>query len=87
VAQSTDPGWILLFPHAAGLLVERGSLLSHVAIVSRELGIPMITALPGITQWLQDGDTIELDSSTGTSGKTSSQQPHPWARQLGSVAS
>ena len=65
VAQSTDPGWILLFPHAAGLLVERGSLLSHVAIVSRELGIPMITALPGITQWLQDGDTVELDSSTG----------------------
>lgn len=65
VAESTDPGWILLFPHVAGLLVERGSVLSHVAIVARELGIPMITSLPGITQWLQDGDLVEFDSGTG----------------------
>src|SRR5262249_18139631 len=40
VAEHTDPGWILIFPSAAGLLVERGSLLSHAAIVARELGIP-----------------------------------------------
>src|SRR5262249_48058339 len=33
VAERTDPGWIMLFPSAAGLLVERGSLLSHSAIV------------------------------------------------------
>ena len=40
VAERTDPGWIMLFPSAAGLLVERGSLLSHSAIVAREMGIP-----------------------------------------------
>ncbi|AFY38427.1 Pyruvate, water dikinase [[Leptolyngbya] sp. PCC 7376] len=65
VAESTDPGWILLFPHAMGLLVERGSVLSHVAIVCRELGLPMITDLSGITQWLNDGDWVEIDGSTG----------------------
>src|SRR5262249_8080957 len=37
VAEHTDPGWVMLFPAAAGLLVERGSLLSHSAIVAREL--------------------------------------------------
>ncbi len=65
VAERTDPGWIMLFPSAAGLLVERGSLLSHSAIVSREMGIPSIVALTGVTRWLRDGDLVELDGSTG----------------------
>jgi len=66
VAERTDPGWILLFPAAVGLLVERGSLLSHSAIVSREMRIPAIVSIPGLTQWLQDGDWVEMDGSTGT---------------------
>ncbi|MFB2968706.1 PEP/pyruvate-binding domain-containing protein [Aerosakkonema sp. BLCC-F183] len=69
VADRTDPGWILLFPAAAGLLVEKGSLLSHAAIVARELGIPAIVSLPGVTQWLKDGDLVELNGSTGKVSK------------------
>ncbi len=65
VAQRTDPGWIMLFPAAAGVLVERGSLLSHSAIVAREMGIPTIVALSGVTGWLRDGDWIEMDGSSG----------------------
>ena len=66
VAERTDPGWIMLFPAAAGVAVERGSLLSHSAIVARELGIPTIVAAKGVTQWLADGDWVELDGSAGT---------------------
>lgn len=65
VAQRTDPGWIMLFPAAAGVLVERGSLLSHSAIVAREMGIPTIVALSEATSWLRDGDWIEMDGSSG----------------------
>lgn len=65
VAERTDPGWIMLFPACAGLLVERGSLLSHSAIVARELGIPAIVAVPGITTWLRDGDTVAFDGASG----------------------
>jgi rifampicin phosphotransferase len=65
VAEHTDPGWILIFPAASGLLVERGSLLSHAAIVARELGIPAVVSLPGLTRWLRDGDEVEIDGSTG----------------------
>ncbi len=65
VADRTDPSWILLFPLASGLLVEHGSLLSHAAIVSRELGIPAIVSIPGVTGWLEDGDQVELDGCTG----------------------
>jgi pyruvate,water dikinase len=65
VAERTDPGWIMLFPCAAGLLVERGSLLSHSAIVAREMGIPAIVSLDGVTRWLKDGDWVELNGGTG----------------------
>ncbi|PAP77820.1 PEP/pyruvate-binding domain-containing protein [Rubrivirga marina] len=65
VAERTDPGWVLLFPACAGLVVERGSLLSHSAIVARELGIPAAVAVPGVTEWLRDGDRVRLDGATG----------------------
>jgi pyruvate,water dikinase len=65
VAEHTDPGWIMVFPSARGVLVERGSLLSHAAIVARELGIPAIVSLPGLTRWLRDEDWVEMDGATG----------------------
>lgn len=65
VAERTDPGWVLLFPGAAGLLVERGSLLSHSAIVARELGLPTVVSITGLMNWLQDGDEVEFDGATG----------------------
>ena len=65
VAEHTDPGWILVFPSATGILVERGSLLSHAAIVARELGIPTVVSIPGLTAWLKDGDWVEIDGSAG----------------------
>jgi len=66
VAQQTDPGWVVLFPAASGLLVERGSLLSHSAIVAREMGIPAIVSLPSITTALTDGEWVEMDGAAGT---------------------
>ena len=66
VAERTDPGWIMLFPAASALLVERGSLLSHSAIVAREMGIPAIVSITGVTRWLKDGDWVEMDGSRGT---------------------
>jgi pyruvate,water dikinase len=60
----------MIFPAALGVLVERGSLLSHAAIVSRELGIPAIVSIPGLTRWLRDGDVVEFDGSTGVVRRT-----------------
>jgi rifampicin phosphotransferase len=66
VAERTDPGWTLLFPSAAGILVQRGSLLSHSAIVAREMGIPCVVSVPGLMDSLQDGELVEMDGATGT---------------------
>jgi phosphohistidine swiveling domain-containing protein len=65
VAERTDPGWTLLFPAAAGILVERGSLLSHSAIVAREMGIPCVVSVPGLMATLSDGEVVEMDGTTG----------------------
>ncbi|HHG88964.1 MAG TPA: phosphoenolpyruvate synthase, partial [Devosia sp.] len=65
VARHTDPGWIALFCNASAIVVERGSLLSHSAIVARELGIPCVVGLKGAMDWIVDGETIEVDGATG----------------------
>ncbi|MES2818137.1 MAG: phosphoenolpyruvate synthase [Pseudomonadota bacterium] len=62
----TDPGWAPLFPTAGGILVERGSTLSHSAVVARELGIPAIVGIPGITALLRNGERVRMDGAAGT---------------------
>lgn len=74
VAERTDPGWIMLFPAAAAVVVEFGSLLSHSAIVAREMGIPGVVAVAGVTRWLQTGDWVTVDGQTGLVRKLSSQE-------------
>jgi pyruvate,water dikinase len=66
VARATDPGWIAAFVNAAGIIAERGSLLSHSAIVARELGVPCVVGLKGATEWLRSGDLVRLDGAAGT---------------------
>jgi phosphohistidine swiveling domain-containing protein len=65
VTSSTDPGWVTLFPTASAILVERGSLLSHSAIVSREMGKPCIVGITGLLSRLKTGDEVEMDGATG----------------------
>jgi pyruvate,water dikinase len=48
------------------MIMERGSLLSHSAIVARELGIPAVVGVEDACRWLNDGDWVELDGATGT---------------------
>ena len=65
VAERTDPGWVPLFPISKGILVERGSILSHSAIVAREMGIPAIVGINNLLSTLNDDDEVEMNGSTG----------------------
>jgi pyruvate,water dikinase len=66
VAERTDPGWTLLFPAVEGILVQRGSLLSHSAIVARELALPCVVGIAGLLDTLRDGEVVEMDGTAGT---------------------
>lgn len=66
IAESTDPGWVAIYPGFSGILVERGSVLSHSATVARELGIPTIVAVTGLTQAVTPGQWLRIDGLSGT---------------------
>ncbi len=66
VTTRTDPGWVPLYPSISGLLVERGSLLSHSAIVAREMGLPTIVSIKALTATLRSGMRVRLDGTKGT---------------------
>lgn len=61
----------MLFSSVSGILVEKGSLLSHAAIVSRELNLPAVVSVPGLLNWLKDEDYVEMDGNTGIIRKIS----------------
>lgn len=65
VTKMTDPGWVFLLTLSKGIIAEKGSLLSHTAIISRELGIPSVVGIKGITQKLKTGDIVYMNGSTG----------------------
>jgi len=65
VCPSTDPAWTSLFVNARGLVVERGGVLSHGAIVARDFGIPAVVCA-GATRRIRDGDRLQIDGNRGT---------------------
>ena len=65
VTKTTDPGWVFLIDKAAGIIAEKGSLLSHTAIITRELHKPSIVNVKDCTKILKTGDIIEMDAING----------------------
>ena len=60
-----DPAWTPILRHVAGLVIERGGLLSHAAIIAREYGIPLVIGVPEATERIRTGDVIEVDGDGG----------------------
>ncbi|MGW3205628.1 phosphoenolpyruvate synthase [Streptomyces sp. NPDC001135] len=66
VTYRTDPGWVVALPSAAALVVERGSPLTHVAVVARELGIPTVVQVKDATTEIRTGTRLRVDGAAGT---------------------
>ncbi|MES2320056.1 MAG: PEP/pyruvate-binding domain-containing protein [Pseudomonadota bacterium] len=65
VTRQTDPGWACVFFLARGLVVERGGMLSHGAIIAREFGIPAVVGVRGATTRIRSGERLMLDGDRG----------------------
>lgn len=66
VAQSTDPNLMHFCLKAGAIITNQGGMLSHAAIISRELGIPCVVGTKIATKVLKDGDLVEVDANKGT---------------------
>lgn len=64
ICPSTDPGWTALFVNTKGLVIERGGILSHGAIVARDFGIPAVVC-PDATRRIKDGQKVRVDGNQG----------------------
>jgi pyruvate,water dikinase len=65
VARVYDAGWIPTLAQVAGVVVEIGSDLSHGSIILREIGLPAITNVRGVTRLIQTGDEVVLRAGSG----------------------
>ena len=65
VVEMTDPLYMYAIMKSGGLITNIGGLLSHAAIVARELNIPCIVGAENATEVLKDGQLIILDATKG----------------------
>ena len=65
VCYNFRPAWSIILGRIAGLVVEEANVLSHGAILAREYGVPAVVNIPGITEFLETGNNITLDGSSG----------------------
>ena len=65
ITRFTDTAWTPLFSLAAGVVTDIGSVLTHSAIVAREMGIPAVVSANGVSQWVRSGDRVIVDGGTG----------------------
>jgi pyruvate,water dikinase len=65
VATATEPSWTPFVGLGGALVLEVGGLLSHGAIVARELGIPAVVDVAAATRLLMTGERLTVDGGTG----------------------
>jgi pyruvate,water dikinase len=65
VTTTLTPGLAPLLSGLGGIVAETGSVLSHLAILARESGVPTVVGYAAATQDLPEGATVEVDGETG----------------------
>ncbi|GAB4177511.1 MAG: phosphoenolpyruvate synthase [Coleofasciculaceae cyanobacterium] len=78
VAVELSPDWLPWLKSADGIITERGGMTSHAAIIARELGIPAIVSVVGVTQIIQTDEILYVDGDQG--------EIHRLGRQEGIIA-
>jgi phosphoenolpyruvate synthase/pyruvate phosphate dikinase len=66
VCVTTDPSWASVLFLSSALVVDIGGLLSHAAVVAREVGVPCVIGTGNGTRVLRTGDRVRVDGNEGT---------------------
>ncbi|MDQ3915306.1 MAG: PEP-utilizing enzyme [Actinomycetota bacterium] len=65
VVSTLDPDLATLLPRLAALVSETGSVLSHLAIMAREYGVPAVVGVPDAVARFPVGSRVSVDGTTG----------------------
>jgi phosphohistidine swiveling domain-containing protein len=65
VTHATNINFVPLLGKVAAIITEEGGILSHAAIISREMRIPCVIGVKNATTTIHDGDLLEVDAEKG----------------------
>jgi pyruvate,water dikinase len=65
VTKNTSAGFNVVLPIIGALVTDRGGILSHAAIVTREYGIPGVVSTKKASRTIKDGDRVRVDGDNG----------------------
>jgi pyruvate,water dikinase len=65
VAVTTTTAYNAVFPLLSAVVTEQGGLLSHTAILARELDLPAVVGVADVLAAVHDGDLVEVDPAVG----------------------
>ena len=65
VTTTLSPGLGPLLSRLKGIVAETGSVLSHLAILAREAGVPTVVGYAGATEDLPEGAVVLVDGDSG----------------------
>ena len=65
VVRTLDPGLAPLLPTLGGLIAETGNVLSHLAILAREFGVPTVVGVDNALERFPEGTVVVVDGSSG----------------------
>ncbi|MEQ1788494.1 MAG: PEP-utilizing enzyme, partial [Acidimicrobiales bacterium] len=66
VAVTTTASYNTIFPMAGAVAVQYGGVMSHAAVLARELGLTAVIGVPDLLDRVHDGDQVEVDPIAGT---------------------
>jgi len=65
VVRTLDPTLATVLPHLGGLVAETGSVLSHLAVLAREFGVPVVVGVADAVRRFPPGSEVLVDGTTG----------------------
>lgn len=66
VAVATSTAFNAVFPLVAAVVTEQGGILSHAAILAREVGVPAVVGVADVFDFVRDGDIVEVNPIAGS---------------------
>ena len=65
VVPCTTPAYNMVLSMAGAVVTAEGGVLSHAAVLARELGIPAVIGAPKAMTELRDGMIVDIDAAAG----------------------
>ncbi|MEK7463626.1 MAG: PEP-utilizing enzyme [Patescibacteria group bacterium] len=66
VVERSNANLVHVIGKALGVIIDEGGMMSHAAVLSRELHKPCVIGTKVATATLKNGDIVEIDGEKGT---------------------